>query len=274
MNGLVLRGKMRIDNMEFNHIEGGFGEDKKAMLVKDIAQIHGRELREINERININRKRFKNGIDIIDLLGVGLNDTEIKQFGFTQQAINSYRGLKAKGYNAGIYVLSERGYSKLLKILEDDFAWEQYEKLVDGYFNMRKAIRNDAIDMIKQQEIEARLNNSRARQANILLKIANDTDIKEYKQVLHSYASKIVTGEQILPLPTAERKTYSATEIGEILGITANMVGRLANAHGLKTEEYGKLFYDKSAHSNKQVETFRYYDNVIPVLEKLSKGAC
>lgn len=128
--------------------------------------------------------------------------------------------------------------------------------------------------LTKQQEIEARLNNSRARQASVLLRIANDTDIKEYKQVLHSYASKIVVGEQILPLPAAERKSYSAKEIGDILGISANMVGRLANANGLKTDEYGKLFYDKSAHSNKQVETFRYYDTVIPVLEKLSKGAC
>lgn len=106
------------------------------MLAKDIAKIHGRELKHINELINNNKKRFRNNVDIIDLLGVGLNDTQIKQFGFTQQAINSYKGLKAKGYNAGIYVLSERGYSKLLKVLEDDFAWEQYEKLVDGYFKL------------------------------------------------------------------------------------------------------------------------------------------
>lgn len=132
VNGLV-----NVDGMKFHDIEGGFGEGKKAMLVKEIAEIHGRELREINERINSNRKRFKDTIDIIDLLGIDLTDTEIKEFGFTQQAINSYRGLKAKGQTTGIYLLSERGYSKLLKILEDDFAWEQYEKLVDGYFNMR-----------------------------------------------------------------------------------------------------------------------------------------
>lgn len=145
--------------------------------------------------------------------------------------------------------------------------FHQMENIIVG---QQKQIDN----LIKHQEIEARLNNSRARQASVLLRIANDTTIKEYKQVLHSYASKIVVGEQILPLPAAERKSYSAKEIGNILGITANMVGRLANANNLKTEEYGKLFYDKSAHSNKQVETFRYYDNVIPVLEKLSKGAC
>lgn len=70
-------------------------------------------------------------------------------------------------------------------------------------------------------------------------------------------------------MPVAERKTYSATEIGNKLGISANKVGSLANKHNLKTEEYGKLYHDKSKYSNKEVESFRYYDNVIPVLEEL-----
>lgn len=50
--------------------------------------------------------------------------------------------MKANGYTTGIYLLSERGYSKLLKILEDDFAWEQYDKLVDGYFQMREQVNS------------------------------------------------------------------------------------------------------------------------------------
>ena len=37
-----------------------------------------------------------------------------------------------------IYLLSERGYAKLLKILEDDTAWELYDQFVDGYFDMRE----------------------------------------------------------------------------------------------------------------------------------------
>lgn len=264
MNKLVLKGKTQIDNMEFNHIEGGFGKDKKAMLVKDIADIHGREVKDINRNINNNIKRFKDGTDIIDLKTSAFGSPVLTKV-FTPAQI---------GNANNIYLLSERGYSKLLKILEDDFAWEQYEKLVDGYFNMRKAIRNENIDIIKQQEIEARLNNSRARQASVLLRIANDTDIKEYKQILHSHASKIVVGQDVLPLPIAEKKTYSAKEIGEMIGISSNMVGRIANANNLKTDQYGKLFYDKSAHSNKQVETFRYYENAISVIEKLSKGVC
>ena len=55
VNGLV-----NVEGMRFHDIEGGFGEGKKAMLVKEIAEIHGRELREINERINSNRKRRTN----------------------------------------------------------------------------------------------------------------------------------------------------------------------------------------------------------------------
>lgn len=56
-----------------------------------------------------------------------------------------------------------------------------------------------------------------------------------------------------------------------MFGISRQMVGRIANAHGLKKPEYGKLFYDKAAHSNKQVETFRYYDSALPEFEKLIK---
>ena len=81
------------------------------MLVKDIANIHNRKVYHINELINNNRTRFKDNIDIINLLGIGLNDTELKNFGFSQQMINSY-----KGKNGSIYILSERGYSKLLKL--------------------------------------------------------------------------------------------------------------------------------------------------------------
>ncbi|HGS9393411.1 TPA: hypothetical protein ACMU7G_003912, partial [Clostridioides difficile] len=106
--------------------------------------------RQINELINKNRKRFKDGKDILDLLGVGLDDTKIKELGFTQQSINSYRGLKNKGLLSGIYILSERGYAKLLKILEDDIAWELYEKLVDGYFSMRKELNNPLLSASKE----------------------------------------------------------------------------------------------------------------------------
>lgn len=37
------------------------------MLAKDVALIHGRPVKAINQAINMNRNRFRDGIDIIDL---------------------------------------------------------------------------------------------------------------------------------------------------------------------------------------------------------------
>ncbi|MBJ2625513.1 hypothetical protein JGA00_27075, partial [Salmonella enterica subsp. enterica serovar Agona] len=59
----------------------------------------------------------------------------------------------------------------------------------------------------------------------------------------------------------------------EQLGVTANKIGRIANANNLKTERYGKFFLDKSAHSSKQVEAFRYNSNGIEALRHLIHGA-
>ena len=123
-----VKGLINVEGMKFHDIEGGFGEGKKAMLVKEIANIHGRELRVINQNIERNRSRFKDGIDIVDLKGTGFEITLSDHGIYNQNSINR---------SENIYLLSERGYAKLLKILEDDVAWEQYEKLVDGYFNMR-----------------------------------------------------------------------------------------------------------------------------------------
>ena len=73
--------------------------------------------------------------------------------------------------------------------------------------------------------------------------------------------------------PPVAQQTYSASEIGERLGISGNKVGRLTKAHKLKTEEYGIWVLDQSAHSNKQVTSFRYYESVVPVLKALIQTA-
>ena len=61
-------GKEHIGNIEFTGIEGGFGENKKSILAKDVAQIHEQSVGNINRIINNNRKWFEDGIDLIDLL--------------------------------------------------------------------------------------------------------------------------------------------------------------------------------------------------------------
>lgn len=63
-------------------------------------------------------------------------------------------------------------------------------------------------------------------------------------------------------LPQIE-KTYTATEIGKMFGISANKVGSLANKNGMKTEEYGIVVMDKSKYSKKEVSSFRYNEKAV-----------
>lgn len=91
---------------------------------------------------------------------------------------------------------------------------------------------------------------------------------KTYKQILDAYATKELTGEFLLPLPKAERKTFSATEIGAMVGLSAQKVGKIANDNGLKTDEFGEWVRDKSPYSAKEVETFRYYENILDKLKE------
>ncbi len=67
----------------------------------------------------------------------------------------------------------------------------------------------------------------------------------------------IAAGRELLQPPAKER-LYSATEIAEEAGVSANLVGRIANQYGIKTPEYGEYVLDKSPYSDKQVSTFRY----------------
>lgn len=90
---------------------------------------------------------------------------------------------------------------------------------------------------------------------------------EQSRQVVFAKVINPVAGTEILALPRMEFETYSAEKVGEKLGISANMVGRIANAHGLKTDEYGMFQLDKSKHSSKQVRTFVYNDAGVEVIK-------
>jgi len=129
-----------------------------------------------------------------------------------------------------------------------------------------KALRKGEAKIISMTEYQQK--SLQIREAQLYERLARQCD-GTYRQVLHAYSTKALAGEFLLPLPQLPEKTLSATEVGQRLGITKQMVGILANRHNLKTDEYGALFNDKSPHSTKEVQSFRYYENVIPVLEAI-----
>ena len=118
---------------------------------------------------------------------------------------------------------------------------------------------------------DVKLMNARSRMANTYLRLAKvDTLSKEYKNILVSKATQVLAGEEIIPLPKLTQRTMSADEVGKELGISSNMVGRLANKNGLKQDGvYGEYRRDKSRYSAKEVDTFVYYPCTVDKFKEL-----
>ena len=261
-NELKVLGADHIGKITFTGIEGGFGPGKKAMLIRDIALIHKQTVGNINLLINRNRKRFKDGIDIIDLKTNQNFAIVLSKSGFTQNQINA---------SSHIYLLSERGYAKLLKIMDDDKAWEIYDELVDNYFNMRVAIKENKPAIVNQERLAIMKDNSATRRANMLYKIAMATDSTSSKEALLAKAAEVLTGEMTIPIMKV--KYYSAGEVGKKLGIKAQKVGKIANRLGLKAEQpsqnkYGRWANSKSRYSDKEVPQWLYTDEGIKAVKK------
>lgn len=112
--------------------------------------------------------------------------------------------------------------------------------------------------------LEIKETNARVRLSNAFLKLAKvDTLSSEYKNILVAKAAEALTGFQLIPLPQSEQKMYTATEIGEMFGVSAQKIGKLSNQYGMKTDEYGTWYRSKSQYSNKEVDSFMYNDKAV-----------
>lgn len=132
-NSIAVQGQMEFMGLEIPVVYGGFGRNQMCILAKTVAEIHGIELKAVNQNIKNNIKRFKDGIDIIDLKTGHFDLPVLEQLGLTKAQIGNAKN---------IFLLSERGYAKLIKIMDDDKSWEVHDKLVDEYFNLREEVEN------------------------------------------------------------------------------------------------------------------------------------
>ena len=270
MNSLKILGQEKVGNFEFTGIEGGFGEGKKSMLVKDIAEIHKRSSKVINQAINMNIKRFRAGVDILDLKASNF-EVNLIDLGFTQNAINR---------SNNIYLLSERGYSKLLKILEDDTAWEIYDQLVDNYFAMRQSIQSENKALLADKRLEIMEQNAATRRAQLMYKIAMATKSQRHRELMLNRAGKELVGEMVIPAMEVESVEYTASEVAEKLGVLTKAgkpypakVGEYANRISLKAEqpgqnEYGRWIIRKSKYSAKEVAQWVYFEAGVQKLKE------
>lgn len=137
---------------------------------------------------------------------------------------------------------------------------------------------NEQVELIeiKKKNADARLKNAKVREAKFLLEA-----VDKYKNVLAEQsvelltinALEVINGKNTLERPKlAEKKYYTATEIGKECGVSPKKVGQVANANNLKVDEYGMFVLDKSRYSAHQEPTFRYNERGRNKIKELLGG--
>lgn len=177
----------------------------------------------------------------------------------------------SKGEARPCYLLTKKGCDMVANKMTGEKGVLFTAAYVTAFEKMREHIQRKQLPPDKAALTEAKVKNARARAASVWVKLAQANPVPEYQQICAHYASAELTGgEAVLPLPPVREKTYSAAEVGQMLGgVSANMVGRVANQHGLKSPEYGLEVWDKSPHSAKQVPVWRYNEKAVARLRTL-----
>lgn len=209
------------------------------------------------------------GKDVAEVLGYKDTSDALKRHVDSDDKLS--RCFTDSGQSREMYVINESGLYSLILSSKLPKAKEFKHWVTSEVLPSIRKTGSYSVHMTDYQKMmmETRAENVRIRKAALLNRIA-DQYSGTFKQVLQAHATKELTGEYLLPLPEVGQKTYSAGEIGQVLGISGNMVGRLAIANNLKTDQYGVWCNDKAKGHNKEIPNFRYFENVIPVMQSLA----
>lgn len=213
-------------------------------------------------------KQHKNLLrDIDSYIETMQNSTELKIEPSDFFIPSTYKD--STGRTLPCYLLTKKGCDMVANKMTGEKGIIFTAAYVTAFEKMRESIQKKQLPADKAALAEAKLNNSRARLASEWRKLAEKNPVPEYRQICDHYASAALAGKVVLPLPEVVERTYTAEEVGGILGISANKVGRIANENRLKTPEYGVEVWDKAKFSAKQVPAWRYNGKAVDRLREI-----
>lgn len=219
----------------------------RVMTLAMMDAVHKRPDGTARRNFNENKARLIEGEDYHEMN----QPDEIRTLGITRPQ---------GGTPAVVQLLTETGYSMLVKSFTDDLAWDVQRQLVKAYFKPATkpapGQRHVGVDPALSAARRSRAIASNAKTAASLCALFPNLG-QSGQQTIYAKLVNAAAGEEVVPLPKIEQ-LLSATEVGEIYGISSHAVGALANANDLKVDQYGEFAMDKSRHSNKQMTTFRY----------------
>ena len=174
------------------------------------------------------------------------------------------------GRDRRIYFMNRDGFTLIAMGYTGSKAMEFKLKYIDAFNKMETYIKDNSAKLSTDKRLEIMEENAKTRKANLLYKIAMATKSEFAKESLLANAGEVLTGQKAIPVMRKEE--FSATAIGNLLGISANKVGRIANELELKAEqpgqnEYGRWGIDKAS-NGKEVPNWVYFKPAIAEIEK------
>ena len=97
MNLVLSTEQVVISGKNIPKIYGGFGANQPSILAKQVAELHGYQLKEINQIINNNLDWFDEGLDFIDLKSVVIQNDH----GFIETLLHFYKIFARKPQPSG-----------------------------------------------------------------------------------------------------------------------------------------------------------------------------
>uniref|UniRef100_UPI003F68CD3B BRO-N domain-containing protein n=1 Tax=Streptococcus pluranimalium TaxID=82348 RepID=UPI003F68CD3B len=233
--------------------------------MQEIYNFKGQEVR----TVTIDNEPYFVGKDVADILGYSNSRKALADHVDDEDKTDGVTIRDTMGRNQNPVVINESGLYSLILSSKLPQARE-FKRWVTS--EVLPAIRKHGgyvsdESLAKRLRAEAMDRNSRTRQAQLISKFADKVSPVAHDLLL-VHATELMLQKQIEYKPEI-RPTYSATEIGKKLGISANKVGKLANANNLKNDRFGLTVLSKSKYSAKQLSTFVYYEEVVPVLRKI-----
>lgn len=206
--------------------------------------------------------------DVCDILGYtnvtkALNDHLDED---ERNTLTIREGTSPKGGNPNMNIINESGLYALVLRSNMPKA-KEFRKWVTG--EVLPSIRKTGqyVSSLTVDEFELKRKDLDLRGAQILQSLI-DKELfpltPETRTVFAHEVFRLVTGHNYLAmLPESTEKWFTATDIGKELGISANMVGRIAKREGIKppegeSNEFGRWIFSKSQYSSREVPSFIY----------------
>ena len=162
------------------------------------------------------------------------------------------------------YECTRDGFTLLAMGFTGKKALEWKLKYIKAFNKMEQTIKT-SYKALSERQIKASEDRSQAMLINAKARLMKEQNKRIELMIKNPEFTPADEEPPIVP------KTYSAGEVGAMLGVSANKIGRLANKHNLKVEEYGEWFKDIAKSADKEVQTFRYNQKGIDKLRELLK---